>query len=265
MEKVEYGRKQPNMRLIIFLTALLAILWSSYWLIMSKNYSNQLNAWINTDKASMTAKVNEIRGFPNRFDTTIADLEIKYSIFGPLRIDRLDVMRLSYDGSHYIFAANKIQNLFDNELTFSKGLASAVSNQGFLPTINFEAEDVSINGDLFFEQLNIKLWPKKALNKLNFSFYARTGSAVSPEPDLSFQGELKLKSPLKFNKSKDFISSLNTIKTVSGKLFNHGKEEIDAFLEHTSNSWQITLKAKSQQDIPKLIRDLDFVTVEIIQ
>ena len=253
------------MRLIIFVTALLAILWSSFWLIMSKNYLNQLNAWINTDQARMTAKVNEIRGFPNRFDTTIADLEIKQSIFGPLRIDRLDVMRLSYDDSHYIFAANKIQNLFDNELTFSKGLASAVSNQDFLPTINFEAENVSVNGDLFFEKLNFKLWPTKALHKLNFSFYVRMHSTVDPEPHLSFQGELKLKSPLKFNEPKAFISSLNTIKTVSGKLFSHGKGEIDAFVEQTSNSWEITLKSKSQQDIPKLIRDLDFVTVKIIK
>ena len=253
------------MRLIIFITALLAILWSSFWLIMSKNYLNQLNAWINTEQARMTAKVNEIRGFPNRFDTTIADLEVKQSIFGPLRIDRLDVMRLSYDGSHYIFAANKIQNLFDNEITFSKGLASAVSNHGFLPTINFEVENVSVNGHLFFEKLNIKLWPTKALHKLNFSFYARIDSTVDPKPDLSFQGEIKLKSPLKVNESKAFISSLNTIKTVSGKLFNHGKEEIDAFLEKTSNGWEITFKAKSQQDIPKLIRDLDYVTVKIIK
>ena len=253
------------MRLIIFVTALLAILWSSFWLIMSKNYLNQLNAWINTDQASMTAKVNTIRGFPNRFDTTIADLEIKQSIFGPLRIDRLDVMRLSYDSSHYIFAANKIQNLFGSELTFSKGLASAVSNENFLPTINFEAQNVLFNGDLFFEQLNIKLWPTKALHKLNFSFYARIDSKVDPDPDLSFQGEIKLKSPLKFNESKAFLSSLNTIKTVSGKLFNHGKVEIDAFFEQTSNSWEITLKSKSQQDVPKLIRDLDFVTVKIIK
>jgi len=74
-----------------------------------------------------------------------------------------------------------------------------------------------------------------------------------------------LKSPLKFNESKAFISSLNTIKTVSGKLFRHGKGEIDAFVEQTSNSWEITLKSKSQQDIPKLIRDLDFVTVKIIK
>ena len=140
-----------------------------------------------------------------------------------------------------------------------------MSNEGFLPTINFEAENVSVNGDLFFEQLNVKLWPTKALHKLNFSFYARIDSKVDPEPDLSFQGEIKLKSPLKFNESKAFISSLNTIKTVSGKLFNHGKEEIDAFLEQTSNSWEITLTAKSQQDIPKLIRDLDFVIVEIMQ
>jgi len=253
------------MRLIIFVTAILAILWSSFWFLMSKNYLNQLNAWIDTDKASITAKVNEIRGFPNRFDTTIADLEIKQSIFGPLRIDRLEVMRLSYDGSHYIFAANKIQNLFDNEIIFSKGLASAVSNQDFLPTINFEAENVSVNGDLFFEQLNIKLWPTDALHKLNFSFYARINNKVDPEPNLSFQGEIKLKSPLKFNEANAFISSLNTIKTVSGKLFSHGKREIDAFLKHTSNSWEITLKSKSQQDIPKLIRDLDFVTVKIIK
>ena len=253
------------MRLIIFVTALLAILWSSFWLIMSKNYLNQLNAWINTDKVSITAKVNKIRGFPNRFDTTIADLEIKHSIFGPLRIERLDVMRLSYDDSHYIFAANKIQNFFDNELTFSKGLASAVNNQNFLPTINFEAENVSVNGDLFFEKLNFKLWPTKALHKLNFSFYAKIDSMVDSEPHLSFQGELKLKSPLKFNESKAFISSLNTIKTVSGKLFSHGKGQIDAFVEQTSNSWEITLKSKSQQDIPKLIRDLDFVTVKIIK
>jgi len=232
---------------------------------MSKNYLNQLNAWINTDKVSITAKVNEIRGFPNRFDTTIADLEIKHSILGPLRIDRLDVMRLSYDSSHYIFAANKIQNFFDNELTFSKGLASVVSNQNFLPTINFEAENVSVNGDLFFEKLNFKLWPTKALHKLNLSFYAKIESTIDSQPDLFFQGEIKLKSPLKFDESKAFISSLNTIKTVSGKLFNHGKEEIDTFVEQTSNSWEITLKSKSQQDIPKLIKDLDFVTVKIIK
>ena len=175
------------------------------------------------------------------------------------------MMRLSYDDSHYIFAANKIQNFFDNELTFSKGLASAVSNQNFLPTINFEAETVSVNGDLFFEQLNIKLWPTKALHKLNFSFYAKIDSTIDPKPHLSFQGELKLQSPLKFNESKAFISSLKTIKIVSGKLFSHGKGEIDAFVEQTSNSWEITLKSKSQQDIPKLIRDLDFVTGKIIK
>ena len=140
-----------------------------------------------------------------------------------------------------------------------------MSNQNFLPTINFEAENISVNGDLFFEQINFKLWPTDALHKLNFLFYARIDDTVDPKPDLSFLGELKLKSPLNFNDSKAFISSLNAITTVSGKLFSQGKEGIDAFLEQTSNSWKITLKSKSQQDIPKLIRDLDFVTVDIIQ
>ena len=114
------------MRFIIFTTILLASSWSGYWIIMSSKYSDNLYLWIDIESDDVSAKFNKIKGFPNRFDTTISDLKIKQNNFAPIKIDRLDVMRLSYDENHYIFAANSIQNIFENNFTFSKGLASAV-------------------------------------------------------------------------------------------------------------------------------------------
>ena len=107
------------MRFIIFTTILLASLWSGYWIIMSSKYSDNLYLWIDIESDDVSAKFNKIKGFPNRFDTTISDLKIKQNNFAPIKIDRLDVMRLSYDENHYIFAANSIQNIFENNFTFS--------------------------------------------------------------------------------------------------------------------------------------------------
>ena len=161
------------MRFIIFTTILLASLWSSYWIIMSSKYSDFLYLWIDIESDDVSAKFNKIKGFPNRFDTTISDLKIKQNNFAPIKIDRLDVMRLSYDENHYIFAANSIQNIFENNFTFSKGLASAVSKNGLTPTINFEGERVLINDKLTFHKLNFKLLPTTDLSELKFSFFAK--------------------------------------------------------------------------------------------
>ena len=116
------------MRFIIFITTLLAFVWSCYWFIMSNKYSNKVFLWSDIGSSNVSASLSKIRGFPNRFDTTITDLEIKQASFEPIKIERLDVMRLSYDSSHYIFAAKSVQNIFGNNFTFSKGLVSAVSN-----------------------------------------------------------------------------------------------------------------------------------------
>ena len=98
------------MRFIIIVTILLAAMWSGYWFIMSSKYYDKIYLWIDTESNNVSAKFTKIKGFPNRFDTTIKDLKIKQKSFDPIKIDRLDVMRLSYDNSHYIFAINSIQN-----------------------------------------------------------------------------------------------------------------------------------------------------------
>ena len=187
------------MRFIIFTTILLASLWSGYWIIMSSKYSDNLYLWIDIESDDVSAKFNKIKGFPNRFDTTISDLKIKQNNFAPIKIDRLDVMRLSYDENHYIFAANSIQNIFENNFTFSKGLASAVSKNGLTPTINFEGERVLINDKLTFHKLNFKLLPTTDLSELKFSFFAKIAETTEVKPDLSFQGKIKFNSSLKIN------------------------------------------------------------------
>ena len=47
---------------------------------MSDTYSDKVSLWSNIGSADVSANLSNIRGFPNRFDTTITDLEIKYII-----------------------------------------------------------------------------------------------------------------------------------------------------------------------------------------
>lgn len=250
------------MRFIIFTTILLASLWSGYWIIMSSKYSDNLYLWIDIESDDVSAKFNKIKGFPNRFDTTISDLKIKQNNFAPIKIDRLDVMRLSYDENHYIFAANSIQNIFENNFTFSKGLASAVSKNGLAPTINFEGERVLINDNLTFHKLNFQLLPTTDLSELKFSFFAKIAKTAEVTPDLSFRGKIQFNSSLEINNLMSLVSNLHNIKTISGMLLIEDTEGLDTVLQRDSEGWKLTLKSNSPSEIPKFIRNLDIVVLD---
>ena len=249
------------MRFIILTTTLLAFVWSCYWFIMSNKYSDKVSLWSDIGSANVSANVNKIRGFPNRFDTTITDLEIKQASFEPIKIDRLDVMRLSYDSSHYIFAAKSIQNVFESNFTFSKGLASAVSNGEDAPTISFQGEDVLINKKLIFEELNFKIWPMTDLSKLNFSLFATTADIKAGKIDLTFQGQVELNSDFNFDSLIGFVSNIDTLRNISGKLFIEDTKGLDTFVRQDLNSWKIFLKSDSLEKIPSFIQNLNMVVL----
>ena len=249
------------MRYIIFITILLAFMWSCYWFIMSNKYSNKVSLWSDIGSANVSASVSKIRGFPNRFDTTITDLEIKQASFKPIKIDRLEVMRLSYDSSHYIFAAKSIQNIFENNFTFSKGLASAVSNGEVAPTINFQGENVFMNKKLIFEELNFKIWPTTDLSKLNFSLFARTADIKDGEIDLSFQGKIELNSDFAFDSLIGFVSNIGKLRNISGKLFVEDIKGLDTVIRQDFNSWKIFLKSDSPEKIPSFVQNLNMVVL----
>ena len=247
------------MRFIIFITFLLAFVWSCYWFLMSNKYSDKVYLWSDISSAYVSANLSKIRGFPNRFDTTITDLEIKQERFAPIKIDRLDVMRLSYDSSHYIFAFKSVRNLFGNNFTFSKSLVSAVNGDRGLPTINFQGENVFINKKLVFEELNVKIWPTTDLSKLNFSLFATTADIKDGEIDLSFQGQVELNSDFNFDSLIGFVSNIDALKNISGKLFIKDFKGLDTVIRQDLNSWKIFLKSDSTEKIPSVIQNLNMV------
>ena len=249
------------MRFIIFITTLLAFVWSCYWLIMSNKYSDTVSAWSNIGSANISANLSKIRGFPNRFDTTITDLEIKQASSELIKINRLDVMRLSYDSSHYIFAAKSIENIFGNNFTFSKGLASAVSNGGVAPTISFQGENVVINKKLIFEELNFKIWPMTDLSKLNFSLFAKRANINDDEIDFSFQGQIELNSDFNFDSLIGFVSNIYKLRNIPGKLFIEDIKGLDTVVRKDLNSWKIFLKSDSPEKIPIFIQNLNMVVL----
>ena len=249
------------MRFIIFITTLLAFVWSCYWFIMSNKYSDKVAAWSDIGSTIVSANLSKIRGFPNRFDTKITNLEIKQASAEPIEIDRLDVMRLSYDSSHYIFAVKSIKNIFGNNFTFSKGLASAVSNGEVAPTISFQGEDVVINKKLILEELNFKIWPMTDLSKLNFSLFAKTANINDDEINFSFQGQIELNSDFNFDSLIGFVSNIYTLRNISGKLFIEDIEGLDTVVRKDSNSWKIFLKSDSPEKIPIFIRNLNMVVL----
>ena len=249
------------MRFIIFITTLLAFVWSCYWFIMSNKYSDKVSLWADIDSTDVSANFSRVRGFPNRFDTTITDLEIKQTSYEPIKIDRLDVMRLSYDSSHYIFATKSIQNIFDNSFSFSKGLASAVGNGEVAPTISFQGEDVVIDKKLILEELNFKIWPMTDLSKLNFSFFAKTANIKDDQIDLSFQGQIELNSDFNFDSLIGFVSNIDKLRNISGKLFIEDIKGLDTVVRQNSNSWKIFLKSDSPEKIPSVIQNLNMVVI----
>ena len=249
------------MRFIIFITTLLAFVWSCYWFIMSNKYSDTVSIWSDISSVNVSANLSRIRGFPNRFDITITDLEIKQASSELIKINRLDVMRLSYDSSHYIFAAKSIENIFGNNFTFSKGLASAVSNGEVAPTISFQGEDVVINKQLIFEELNFKIWPMTNLSKLNFSLFARTADIKDDEIDLSFQGQIELNSDFDFDSLIGLVSNIDALKHISGKLFVNDMAGLDAFIRQDFNRWKIFIKSDSLEKIPSFIQNLNMLVL----
>jgi len=228
---------------------------------MSNKYSDTVSVWIDIGSANVTANLSKIRGFPNRFDTTVTNLEIKQSNSEPIKINRLDVMRLSYDSSHYIFAVKSIENIFGNKFVFSKGLASAVSNGDIAPIISFQGEDVVIDKKLILEKLNFKIWPTTNLSKLNFSLFAKTANRKEDEIDFSFQGQIELNSDFNFDSLIGFVSNIDALSNISGKLFTEDIKGLDTVVRKDLTSWKIFLKSDSPEKIPSFIQNLNMVVL----
>ena len=112
---------------------------------------------------------------------------------------------------------------------------------------------------LIFEELNFKIWPTTDLSKLNFSLFARTADIKDGEIDLSFQGQVELNSDFNFDSLIGFISNIDALKKISGKLFIENIKGMDTVIRQDIDSWKIFLKSDSPEKIPTVIQDLNIV------
>ena len=129
------------------------------------------------------------------------------------------------------------------------------------PLLAFKGEDVVINKKLIFKELNFKIWPTTDLSKLNFSLFARTADIKDDEIDLSFQGQIELNSDFNFDSLIGFVSNIDTLRNISGKLFIEDIKGLDTFVRKDLNSWKIFLKSDSPEKIPSFIQNLNMVVL----
>ncbi|MEX0969109.1 MAG: DUF2125 domain-containing protein [Paracoccaceae bacterium] len=103
------------MRKLLFLVILAASLWGGYWFIGASAKNIALTEWFKAQNTrGWTAQYDTlaVRGFPNRFDTTITDylLENPYGRWG-LQGEALEIAALSYKPNHAIISFQGQQTL----------------------------------------------------------------------------------------------------------------------------------------------------------
>lgn len=111
------------MRRLTGLLVGLAVLWGGYWFVGSTTVEKGLNAWL-SDSAANGLDVSyaglQTRGFPNRFDTTITDIDLTHRQSGVRwTAPFVQLFALSYKPNHLIA-------VWPNEQTF--GIAGQVFN-----------------------------------------------------------------------------------------------------------------------------------------
>lgn len=94
------------MRILLALTLFAIAGWSGYWWVGSRSVENGLRGWLDARAdAGWVAEYSEVstRGYPNRFDTTISNLELADPATGVAwSAPFFQILRLSYRPDHVI-------------------------------------------------------------------------------------------------------------------------------------------------------------------
>ncbi|MGR3342418.1 MAG: DUF2125 domain-containing protein [Paracoccaceae bacterium] len=94
------------MRILIIVVIAACVLWGGYWFVGSRAVQSGLTTWLSGQPGNgWIAEYSSLktRGFPNRFDTTITDLELVDQRSGAAwRAPNLKILALSYRPNHII-------------------------------------------------------------------------------------------------------------------------------------------------------------------
>ena len=143
------------MRILLGVILGAAILWSGYWYIGAMRTENGLRDWLDQrDHAGWVANYGEVdtRGFPNRFDSTITDIELADPATGiAWSAPFFQIFQLSYQPSHVIAIWAAEQSLATPLQKITTTTDSAQGSLVFVPRSNLFLDRAS----LVFEQINL--------------------------------------------------------------------------------------------------------------
>ena len=165
------------MRLLVIVILIASSGWSTYWFVGKSIRQATLNNWFNEKSENGWDVQNtlHLRGFPNRFDAIIEDINLNNPKSGlKWSADRLEILQLSYKPNHFIVLGPLEQKLqiFDQKLFItSKKLRGSLVFQTDSEleldrsTISSEKLIIETSTDTFFAAEKIIL----ALRRINNS------------------------------------------------------------------------------------------------
>ena len=168
------------MRLLVIVILIASSGWSAYWFVGKSIRQAALNNWFNEKSENGWDVQNtlHLRGFPNRFDAIIEDINLNNPKSGlKWSADRLEILQLSYKPNHFIVLGPLEQKLqiFDQKLFItSKKLRGSLvfqtdsEHELDRSTISSEKLIINTSTDTFFaaEKIILALRKKKIL-KIN--------------------------------------------------------------------------------------------------
>ena len=136
------------MRILLVIVIAAAASWSGYWLIGSRGVENGLRGWLDAQAdAGWVANYTSVntRGFPNRLDTTITDLELADPATGVAwSAPFFQLLRLSYNPNHIIAVWPNEQTIASPRQRITVVSERARGSFVFKPGTDFELDRSSV-------------------------------------------------------------------------------------------------------------------------
>ena len=132
------------MRTLIGLVLIAAFGWSAFWWFGPRAVDDQLRGWLDQQaRSGWVANYSGVatRGFPNRFDTTISDLELADPATGVAwTAPFFSLLRLSYKPDHIIAVWPRTQTVASPNQRIEVQSDSARASLVFKPSTDFELD-----------------------------------------------------------------------------------------------------------------------------
>lgn len=200
------------MRLLLILTSLLALIWSGYWIVFSVKLKSEVSDFLesyNSEERLIDYSNISIKGFPNRFDITVNELNIKnenskINWFLPY----FQILSLSYKPNHLILVFPNTQILQNgkNKIIFnSNEMLASLSFMDY----KFSELDQFI---LSIENSEIKASERIILNTTALNFAIKQSKTLEGDYHLGFRGNnIKLNTTETNSEYKLLENNLNLV------------------------------------------------------